>query len=57
MQCPNCEKFIGWDWLQEEEIEGNDEFECPHCDTELRLLIDESTYYGAQETTLEIVDD
>ncbi len=31
MRCPTCEKQIGWDWLEDECIEPNEEFECPHC--------------------------
>lgn len=29
MRCPTCEKHIGWDWLEDECIEPNKEFEYP----------------------------
>ncbi len=29
MRCPTCEKQIGWDWLEDECIDPNEEFECP----------------------------
>ncbi|MFC1234423.1 hypothetical protein [Vibrio sp. F74] len=57
MHCPTCEKHIGWEWLEEESIEPNEEFECPHCGEALRYENDEGTYYGAQHITIEVVDD
>ncbi len=57
MKCPACEEQIGWDWVEEEGIEPNETFECPECDESLMYKIDESTYYGAQHFTIEIVDD
>lgn len=57
MSCPTCEKQIGWDWLEDECIEPNEEFECPHCGETLRHEIDEGTYLGAQHITIEVVDD
>ncbi|QFI36323.1 hypothetical protein FR932_00080 (plasmid) [Moritella marina ATCC 15381] len=57
MKCPTCEEHIGWDWVEDECIEPNLAFECPHCDEQLRYKIDEGTYYGAQHQTVEVVDD
>lgn len=57
MKCPECENHFGWDWLEDECIEANDEFDCPGCDVMLRYTIDEGTYYGAQHKTVEVVDE
>ena len=57
MNCPSCEKGISYDWLSEECIEGNDDFNCPHCDAHLRYIIDEGSYHGAQEKSFELIDD
>lgn len=57
MHCPSCEKHLGWDWIEDEYIEPNEEFECPHCGETLRYKIDEGTYLGAQHKTIEVMDD
>lgn len=57
MRCPTCEKQIGWDWLEDECIDPNEEFECPRCGETLRYEVDEGTYLGAQHITIEVVDD
>ncbi len=57
MQCPECENYFGWDGVEDECIEPNDEFDCPRCSVTLRYSIDEGTYYGAQHMTVEVVDD
>ncbi|EOV0144160.1 hypothetical protein ACOIXN_001492 [Vibrio vulnificus] len=57
MRCPTCEKQIGWDRLEDECIDPNEEFECPHCGETLRHEVDEGTYLGAQHITIEVVDD
>lgn len=57
MQCPECENHFGWDWIEDECIEPNEEFDCPNCGVTLRYTIDEGTYYGAQHMTVEVVDD
>ena len=57
MQCPEYEKHFSWDWVNNESIESNDEFNCPSCGVTLRYVIDERTYYSAQHKTIEIVDD
>ena len=57
MRCPTCEKHIGWDWLEDECIEPNEAFNCPHCDEILCYEVDEGTYLGAQHVTIEVVDD
>ncbi|MED5513955.1 MAG: hypothetical protein VYB81_14550 [Pseudomonadota bacterium] len=57
MKCPTCEKYIGRDWLENECVEPNEAFACPHCDETLRYEVDESTYFGAQHVTIEVVDD
>lgn len=31
MQCPECENYFGWDGVEDECIEPNDEFDCPRC--------------------------
>lgn len=57
MNCPNCEKLISFDWLRENDIEGGDEFDCPHsCASILILIENEGTYFGAKQTYIEIVD-
>ncbi|WP_305461967.1 hypothetical protein [Photobacterium leiognathi] len=57
MQCPECEDHLGWDWIEKECIEPNEEFVCPSCDVTLRYTIDEGTYYCAQHKTVEVVDE
>jgi len=57
MKCPTCERLVRWDWIEDECIEPNVPFECPHCDEQLRYEIDEGTYYGAQHQTIKVVDD
>ncbi|WP_318489145.1 hypothetical protein [Photobacterium leiognathi] len=57
MQCPECENHFGWDWIEDECIEPNEEFDCPSCSVTLRYIIDEGTYYGAQHKTIEVVDE
>lgn len=57
MECPTCEKNIGLDWIENECIEPNLDFDCPYCDETLRYEIDEGTYLGAQHVTIEVVDD
>ncbi|MDN3696533.1 hypothetical protein QWY97_04105 [Vibrio cortegadensis] len=57
MQCPECENHFGWDWIEDECIEPNEEFDCPSCGVMLRYIIDEGTYYGAQHKTVEVVDE
>jgi DNA-directed RNA polymerase subunit RPC12/RpoP len=56
MKCPSCEEHVGWDWIEDEAIEPNEEFECPECDVTLMYAIDEGTYYGAEHKTVEVVD-
>lgn len=55
MKCPQCDKYIANDWLDEEGIEANEVFECWNCEVELTYTIDEGTYLGATHTTVEIV--
>ncbi|WP_010451456.1 hypothetical protein [Vibrio rotiferianus] len=57
MQCPECEEQSSWDWIEDECIEPNEEFDCPSCGVTLRYIIDEGTYYGAQHKTVEVVDE
>jgi len=57
MICPNCEKHIGYDFIESNDIEPNEVFEAGCCSVLLRLIVDESTYLGAQQTHLEIADD
>lgn len=57
MQCPECENHFGWDWIEDECIEPNEEFDCPSCNVTLRYVIDEGAYYGAQHKTVEVVDE
>ncbi|EGU39918.1 MULTISPECIES: hypothetical protein [Vibrio] len=57
MDCPACEEHIGWEWVEEEAIEPNEEFDCPECEATLMYTIDEGTYYGAQHKTVEVIDD
>lgn len=57
MECPTCEKHIGLDWIEDEDIEPNLDFDCPHCNETLRYEIDEGTYLGAKHITIEVVDD
>lgn len=57
MQCPECEEQSGWDWIEDECIEPNEEFNCLSCGVMLRYIIDEGTYYGAQHKTVEVVDE
>lgn len=56
MQCPECEDHFDWDWVEDECIEPNEEFDCPSCGVALRYIIDEGTYYGAQHKTVEVID-
>lgn len=48
MKCPNCEQYI--------EIEDWQEEESFSCDESLCLITDESTYLGANDTSLIILD-
>ncbi|GAB2189447.1 hypothetical protein MAH1_10550 [Sessilibacter sp. MAH1] len=57
MRCPNCDSGISYYFLEEGGVEEGGEFECPSCQIQLRHIVDEGTYNGAQEKTLEIVDD
>ncbi|MDP5253443.1 MULTISPECIES: hypothetical protein [unclassified Vibrio] len=57
MHCPACEQTIDWAFLQDDDIEANQLFECPHCEEALRYQIDEGTYLGAQHITIEVVDE
>ena len=57
MHCTSCEKHLGWDWLEDECIDPNEEFEYTDCGENLRYEIDEGTYLGAQHVTIEVVDD
>ncbi|WP_198597061.1 hypothetical protein [Vibrio breoganii] len=57
MQCPECENHFGWEWIEDECIETNEEFDCPSYGVMLRYTINEGTYYGAQHKTAEVVDD
>lgn len=57
MQCPKCENHFGWEWIEDEHIEPNEEFGCPNCGVTLCYTIDEGTYYGAQHMTVKVVDD
>ncbi|GLS28287.1 hypothetical protein [Marinibactrum halimedae] len=57
MYCPACESGISRSFLREEDIDGGDTFECQSCGILLRYIVDEGTYLGAQEESLEIVDD
>lgn len=45
-----------WDWIEDECIELNEEFDSPSCCVTLRYTIDEGTYYSAQHKTVEVVD-
>lgn len=57
MQCPDCEQHFAYHYILENEAEDGSEFDCPACGIALRVNVDEGTYYGAQYTQLEIVDD
>lgn len=57
MKCPSCESHFSWDWIEDECIEPNEEFECPHCSERLRYDVDEGSYLGAQHITVEVVND
>lgn len=52
MRCPNRETNIDIeDW------QDDTPFDCPDCGVLLRLEIDESTYRGATDTRLMVVDE
>lgn len=51
MRCPDCETNI-----EIEDWQDDKPFDCPECGTPLRLEIDESTYLGATDTRLVVVD-
>lgn len=55
MNCPKCDHHIRHDYLEDECIEANDTFDCASCSEALRLIVDESSYRGAIQTSLEIV--
>lgn len=57
MKCPDCDGYVPWGMIEDECIEANDVFSCPSCEVALRYWIDEGTYYGAQHTSIEVVDD
>ncbi len=57
MRCPNCDSGISYYTLEEECVEEGGEFKCPSCGIQLRHIVDESTYLGAQEKSFEIIDD
>lgn len=57
MHCPDCEHELDWDWIDDEGIDANEVFSCPHCNQALRYVIDEGTYLGAIHKSLEAVDD
>ena len=48
---PNCENNIGIEDYSDESV-----FRCEYCETQLRLDTDESSYTGASEKSLVIVD-
>lgn len=52
MRCPECESYVVIEDWQDDSI-----FECESCQAPLRLITDESTYYGAKDTYLEVADD
>lgn len=56
MYCPDCDGFVSHAFLRENEIEPNEEFNCPSCGVELRQIVDESSYTGAINSYLEVVD-
>ncbi|MEN8219565.1 MAG: hypothetical protein ABFS56_25085 [Pseudomonadota bacterium] len=49
MTCPACDRYVTIeDWTDDEP------FNCPHCNTLLKLVTDEGGYCGASEKYLEI---
>ena len=57
MKCPTCEIYLAWDWFEDECIEQNELFDCPRCSITFRYEVDEGTYLGAQNVTVEVVDE
>lgn len=57
MQCPACEKYFSYEYIEDNDAEEGNEFSCPSCDAILRINVDEGTYCGAKHTTIEIVED
>ena len=57
MMCPNCSEHFSYQTIYDEDgAEEGEPFSCPACDTLIRLVVDEGTYLGAQDTYLEIAD-
>lgn len=52
MRCPSCEEHIKIEDWTDDSL-----FQCEHCREWIRLEADESTYRGATDTRLEIVDE
>jgi transcription initiation factor IIE alpha subunit len=49
MTCPDCDRYVTIeDWTDDEP------FNCPHCNTLLKLVTDEGGYCGANEKSFEI---
>jgi len=52
MNCPACDHYIVIeDWTDDEP------FNCPHCNTLIRLLTDEGGYCGASDKFIEIQEE
>jgi len=52
MTCPTCERYVTIeDWNDDKP------FNCPHCNTLLKLVTDEGSYCGASEKSIEIQED
>lgn len=52
MKCPNCEEYI-----ELEDHNDTEPFQCELCEQWLRLDCDEGTYEGAVKRTLIILDE
>lgn len=57
MECPACDNFVSHSVIVEYDLDGGDEFNCPSCNVELRYIVDEGTYLGAQVRSLELLDE
>lgn len=52
MRCPACDEYVPIeDW------DDDSPFQCEECGEWIRLVIDESTYKGATDKYLEVVDE
>jgi hypothetical protein len=57
MKCPDCENHFSYQIIYDADgAEEGEPFNYPSCNVLLRLVVDEGTYFGAQDRYIEVVD-